>query len=69
MCPSVTLDSGSYIMYDVRQSPGTAAFRFDSHIPDLYTHERYTDYNVLLGYQGGCIKHIDMRRGETDECV
>ena len=27
----------------------------------LYTHERYTDHNVLLGFGDGEIQHIDMR--------
>jgi len=27
----------------------------------LYTHERFTDYNVLLGFGDGEVQHIDMR--------
>lgn len=30
----------------------------------LYTHERYTDHHVLLGYSNGIIKHIDMRNSK-----
>jgi hypothetical protein len=28
---------------------------------DMYTHERYTDHHVIMGFGDGELQHIDMR--------
>lgn len=35
------------------------------HVQELYTHERYSDYHLLLGFGDGEIKHLDMRSAQN----
>ena len=61
---SCTLDEGRYYMFDTRTRITDAAYTFDARLDDLFTHERYNDYNVLLGFGNGTMKHIDMRMNQ-----
>jgi len=61
VCVSCTLDKGQYMIWDIRQKMNLPAFQADFVKPELYTHERYTDHHVLLGFGDGEIQHIDMR--------
>lgn len=59
---SCTLDEGRYYMFDSRTKITEAAFYIDARQDDLFCHERYNDFNVLLGFGDGLFKHIDMRK-------
>ena len=62
VCPSITLDNGTFLIFDNRVRPiGPPAFRATMGKKELFAHERYTDHNVLLGYGDGEIQHIDVR--------
>jgi len=62
VCPSLTLDDGVFLIYDVRVRPvGPPAFKASMGKRDLFAHERYTDHNVLLGFGDGEVQHIDVR--------
>jgi hypothetical protein len=58
---SAALDDGKFYLFDARVRIKEAAFFFDSRKEDMYTHERYNEFGVLLGYGDGELKHIDMR--------
>ena len=58
---STGLDEGKFYLFDTRTKITEAAFYIDTRKEDLFTHERYADFHVLLGYGDGEIKHIDMR--------
>jgi len=62
VCPSITLDDGTFLIFDNRVRPvGPPAFRATMGKKELFGHERYTDHNVLLGFGDGEIQHIDVR--------
>jgi hypothetical protein len=62
VCPSITLDNGTFLIFDNRVRPtGPPAFRATMGKKELYAHERYTDHNVLLGFGDGEFQHIDVR--------
>jgi len=62
VCPSLTLDDGTFLIYDTRVRPiGPPAFKATMGKKELFTHERYTDHNVLLGFGDGEVQHIDVR--------
>ncbi len=48
-------------LFDARTNMTESAFFQDTRKEDLYTHERYNEYGVLLGFGDGEIRHIDMR--------
>jgi hypothetical protein len=58
---SFTNDEGKFFMFDTRTAIKDAAFYQHTKEVDLFCHERYSDFGVLLGYGDGTIKHIDMR--------
>jgi hypothetical protein len=62
---SCGLDDGKFYLFDARDKITSAAFYIDTRTEDLFTHERYNDFMVLLGYGDGEIKHIDMRQART----
>ncbi len=49
-------------LFDSRTPMTQPGFYRDTHKEDLYTHERYNGFHVLLGFGDGEIHHIDMRR-------
>lgn len=59
---SCCLDEGKFFMFDTRQPINQSAFFSDLRKEDLFTHERYNDYNLLLGFGDGQFKHVDMRQ-------
>lgn len=59
---SCCLDEGKFYMFDTRDRITQAAFFLNVKKDDLFTHERYNDFNVMLGFGDGTIKHIDMRQ-------
>jgi len=59
---SCGLDEGKFYLFDARQRISAAAFYMDSKKEDMFTHERYNDFNLLLGYGDGEFKHVDMRQ-------
>jgi len=59
---SCALDDGKFYLFDARVKIKEASFFFDSRKEDMYTHERYNEFGVLLGYGDGEMKHIDMRK-------
>lgn len=59
---STALDDGKFYLFDARLKIKEASFFFDSRKEDMYTHERYNEFGVLLGYGDGEFKHIDMRK-------
>jgi WD40 repeat protein len=62
VCPSLTTDDGTFLIFDTRVRPVTIpAFRATLGKKELFAHTRYTDHNVLLGYGDGEIQHIDVR--------
>jgi len=62
---SCGLDDGKFYLFDARDKITSTAFYIDTRTEDLFTHERYNDFMVLLGYGSGEIKHIDMRQART----
>lgn len=60
-CVSCTLDDGHFMLFDIRQKIEKPTFQADLAKQELYTHERYTDYHVLLGFGDGEMQHLDMR--------
>jgi len=64
VCVSCTSDSGMYSVFDTRQDAIKPALRVNTEKEDLWTHERYSDHNVLLGFGDGEIHHMDMRAGD-----
>jgi len=65
VCVSVTLDSGHYMLFDLRTRIGKPTYQANFGKKELYTHERYSDFHVLVGFGDGEIKHIDMRSAKT----
>lgn len=60
-CVSCCLDEGKFYMFDARTSVRESAYFLDLKKEDLFTHERYSDAHLLLGFGDGHFKHIDMR--------
>lgn len=60
-CVSCCLDEGKFYLFDTRTSARESAYFLDLQKQDLFTHERYNDTCVLLGFGDGHFKHIDMR--------
>lgn len=58
---STGLDEGQFYLFDSRTKITEAAFYMDTRKVDLFTHDRYNDVHVMLGYGDGEIKHVDMR--------
>lgn len=56
------LDEGKFYLFDARQRIREAAFYIDTKKEDMFTHERYNDFNLLVGYGDGEFKHIDIRQ-------
>ncbi len=54
-------DDGKFYMFDTRQKITESAFHTDTRKEDLYTHERYNSFGVMLGYGDGEIRHVDIR--------
>ena len=53
-------------MFDTRTEMKNAALLTDTAKVDLFTHARYTDHHLLLGYGDGDMRQLDMRKpGET----
>ena len=49
-------------MFDTRTEMQSAAVLTETSKADLFTHARYTDHHLLLGYGDGEIKQLDMRK-------
>ena len=49
-------------MFDTRSDMKTPAVLTETGKVDLFTHARYTDHHVLLGYGDGEMKQLDMRK-------
>ena len=62
VCVSCTTDDGCYTMFDTRTEMQTPAVSTDTEKIDLFTHARYTEHHLLLGYGDGEIKQLDMRK-------
>lgn len=62
VCVSCTTDDGHYAMFDTRSDMTASAVSADSGKTDLFTHARYTDHHLLLGYGDGEMKQLDMRK-------
>jgi WD40 repeat protein len=60
-CVSCTLDEGHFMLFDIRQKIEKPTFQADLAKQELYAHERYSDYHVLLGFGDGEMQHLDMR--------
>ena len=72
---SCTLETGTYLVYDIRQGLQQAVFRATMGksvgvmfsfvrsftTQDLQAHAWYTDQHVLMGFGDGELHHIDMR--------
>lgn len=73
---SCTLETGTYLVYDIRQGLQQAVFSatmgksvssmFSLVLPfwstqDLQAHAWYTGQNVIMGFGDGELHHIDMR--------
>jgi WD40 repeat protein len=64
-CVSCTTDNGVVRMFDVRMSLAQKPpFMLDTKKEELFAHERYADFNMLLGFGNGDIMHVDMRTGQ-----
>jgi len=61
-CPSSTMDSGVFLLFDVRQGLKKSALDINLHKQELWAHERYTDHHLLLGFGNGEIYHLDLRK-------
>lgn len=59
---SCGLDDGKFYMFDTRSNITEAAFFINTRKVDLFTHERYSEFGVVLGYGDGEMKHLDMRQ-------
>jgi hypothetical protein len=46
----VCLDEGKFFLFDARTAITESVFYMDQRKEDLFTHERYNDFNVLLGF-------------------
>lgn len=63
---SCTLDDGKFYLFDARQPSAEApAVIADVQHRDLFCHERYDDFNVLLGFGDGQIKQLDVRQPQS----
>jgi len=60
-CVAATTDTGKYYLFDIRTSWAKPALSINTNHPDLYTSERFSTYDVLLGYGSGRITHVDLR--------
>lgn len=62
VCPSLTLDDGTLLIYDTRVGGAIPpAFKATLGKKDLFAHTRYNDNNLLVGFGDGEIQHIDNR--------
>ena len=61
---SCTLDEGKIFLFDVRSTIKEPAYYHDAKKDDLYTHECYNDYQILLGFGDGKIHQVDSRYGK-----
>jgi len=60
-CVAVTVDNGKYYLFDVRKSWAKPALVINLQRPDLFTNERISENDVLLGFGSGLISHVDLR--------
>jgi WD40 repeat protein len=63
VCPSWTLDSGTFYVYDNRQPWVGSAYLAQTGRPGLRSHCRYNDFNAVLGFEDGGLMHLDLRTG------
>ena len=62
VCPSLTLDDGTLLIYDTRIGGEVPpAFKATFGKKDLFAHTRYNDNNLFVGFGDGEIQHIDNR--------
>jgi len=61
VCPSLTLDDGTFLLHDLRVRPAAPAFRATLGRKELFAPVRYTDNHVLLGFGDGELQHLDVR--------
>ncbi|WP_306602159.1 WD40 repeat domain-containing protein [Geothrix sp. 21YS21S-2] len=62
ICPSLTLDDGTLLIYDTRVGGAIPpAFKATFGKKDLFAHARYSDTNLFVGFGDGEIQHIDNR--------
>lgn len=61
VCPSVTLEDGQFLVFDLRSALSKPVITVALGQQEAYSHDRYTDHHVLIGYGNGEMHHIDMR--------
>jgi len=62
VCPSLTLDDGTLLIYDTRVGGAMPpAFKATFGKKDLFAHTRYNDNNLFVGFGDGQIQHVDNR--------
>ena len=66
-----TLDNGTFGLMDVRENtPKTLFsrnFKWGAKSERLFTHCEFAPYNFVLGYEGGKVRSIDVRRQANDQ--
>jgi hypothetical protein len=60
-CISCCLDEGKFYLFDPRTKITEASFYMNVKKEDLFTHEPINEFQLLLGFGDGMIKHIDLR--------
>jgi hypothetical protein len=59
---SCTQDDGKMMLFDIREHKAKHAIIVNTSKADLYAHEHYMDFNMLLGFADGELRHIDLRK-------
>jgi len=60
-CVAATVDTGRFYLFDARTSWAKPTVSINTGIADLYTSERFSSHDVLLGFGNGRIGHYDLR--------
>jgi len=60
-CVNATVDQGKFYIFDTRSSWAKPSVAIKTGIPELYTNERFSVHDLLLGFGSGRIAHYDLR--------
>jgi len=61
-CVSVTTEEGGMYLYDSKTDFAKPNISISTAKSELFTHEIYNGYNMMLGYGDGSIAHYDIRK-------
>ena len=60
----MTVDDGTFLMYDKRMDLQQPVFIIDTQTPELFSQAHMGSYEVILGFGSSTLRQVDLRRKE-----